>query len=249
MNSPDPSASGHVDHDRGNHDPAEIHRFDQIASRWWDEHGEFEPLHRMNPVRVRYINERVSLNGKQVLDVGCGGGLLCEAMTKLGAQVTGIDLGTTTLEVARLHALDSGLGIRYLQESVEQHAAAHANHYDVITCLEMLEHVPDPQSVIHSIATLLKPGGHAVFSTLNRNPKAYALAILGAEYILKLLPKGTHTYAQFIKPSELAQGARSAGLALLDVTGLQFQPLTRQFSLGADTGVNYLMHVRKAAST
>lgn len=235
-------------HDQVNHDPAEIARFDQIAQRWWDEQGEFEPLHRMNPVRVRYINERVSLQGKQVLDVGCGGGLLCEAMTKLGAQVTGLDLGSTTLEVAKLHALDSGLSIRYLQESVEQHAATHAGQYDAITCLEMLEHVPDPQSVIGSIATLLKPGGHAVFSTLNRNPKAYALAILGAEYILKLLPKGTHTYAQFIKPSELAQGVRAAGLELLDVTGLQFNPLTRQFSLGTDTGVNYLMHVRKAAS-
>lgn len=232
-----------------NHDPAEIARFDRIAQRWWDEHGEFQPLHIMNPVRVGYIDQRVSLAGKQVLDVGCGGGLLSEAMARKGATVTGLDLGETTLEVANLHALESGLSIRYLQESVEQHAQTHAGHYDVVTCLEMLEHVPDPMSVITSIATLLKPGGHAVMSTLNRNPKAYALAVLGAEYLLKLLPKGTHTYAQFIKPSELARWTRNAGLELQDVSGLQFHPLTKTCSLGSDTDVNYLMHVRKAASS
>jgi 2-polyprenyl-6-hydroxyphenyl methylase/3-demethylubiquinone-9 3-methyltransferase len=232
-----------------NHDPAEIARFDSLAQRWWDAEGEFKPLHTMNPVRVAYIDQRVQLNGKRVLDVGCGGGLLCEAMARRGARVTGIDLGETTIEVANLHAMESQLDIRYLRQSVEEHAqhqqAQNEGGYDVITCLEMLEHVPDPAGVIDTIATLLKPGGHAVFSTLNRNPKSYALAILGAEYLLKLLPKGTHTYAQFIKPSELARWMREAGLELRDVTGLQFHPLTRACTLGPDVDVNYLMHVSK----
>ncbi len=233
-----------------NHDPAEIARFDHLAQRWWDEHGEFEPLHTMNPVRVEYINRHTRLDGKRVLDVGCGGGLLAEAMSKLGAQVTGIDLGETTIEVATLHALDSKLDIRYLRQSVEQHAAEqraanNAGSYDMATCLEMLEHVPDPAAVIDTIATLLKPGGRAVFSTLNRNPKSYLMAILGAEYVLKMLPKGTHTYAQFIRPSELARWVREAGLEVLDITGLQFHPLTRKCSLGPDVDVNYLMLVSK----
>lgn len=232
---------------QANHDPAEIARFDSLAQRWWDEHGEFRPLHTMNPVRVGYVDQRVKLSGKHVLDVGCGGGLLCEAMRKRGAQVTGIDLGEATIEVATLHALDSQLDIRYLRQSAEQHALQHAGHYDVVTCLEMLEHVPDPAAVISTIHTLLKPGGQAVFSTLNRNPKSYAMAILGAEYLLKLLPKGTHTYAQFIRPSELARWCREADLAVHDITGLQFHPLTQQCSLGADVDVdvNYLMHVSK----
>jgi len=226
-----------------NHDPAEIARFDSLAQRWWDAEGEFKPLHTMNPVRVGYIDQRVLLKSKRVLDVGCGGGLLCEAMAKRGANVTGIDLGETTLEVANLHALESQLNIRYLRQSVEQHAQTQAGEYDVITCLEMLEHVPDPAGVISTIATLLKPGGQAVFSTLNRNPKSYALAILGAEYLLKMLPKGTHTYAQFIRPSELARWVREAGLELRDITGLQFHPITRACTLGPDVDVNYLMHV------
>lgn len=230
-----------------NHDPAEIARFDELAQRWWDESGEFQPLHTMNPVRVGYIDRRTTLNGKRVLDVGCGGGLLAEAMCKLGAKVTGIDLGATTIEVATLHALDSKLDIRYLRQSAEEHALTQAGSYDVVTCLEMLEHVPDPAAVITTIATLLKPGGHAVFSTLNRNPKSYVMAILGAEYLLKMLPKGTHTYAQFIRPSELARWARAAGLELLDITGLQFHALTRQCTLGPDVDVNYLMHVVKPA--
>lgn len=228
-----------------NFDPDEIARFDSLAQRWWDEHGEFQPLHTMNPVRVAYIDQRISLKDKRVLDVGCGGGLLCEAMFKRGAQVTGLDLGEATIEVATLHALDAQLNIRYLRQSAEDHAIAFAGQYDVVTCLEMLEHVPDPAAVISSITSLLKPGGHAVFSTLNRNPKSYAMAILGAEYLLKLLPKGTHTYAQFIRPSELAGWARDAGLELQDITGLQFHPITRQCSLGPDVDVNYLMHVSK----
>ncbi|MGC3980225.1 MAG: bifunctional 2-polyprenyl-6-hydroxyphenol methylase/3-demethylubiquinol 3-O-methyltransferase UbiG [Steroidobacteraceae bacterium] len=240
-----PQISGRIMTPHSNHDPAEIARFDQLAQRWWDEHGEFQPLHTMNPVRVGYIDQRVGLQGKRVLDVGCGGGLLCEAMTQRGAQVTGIDLGETTIEVATLHSLDSQLNIRYLRESAEQHAQTHTGSYDVVTCLEMLEHVPDPAAVIATIAQLLKPGGQAVFSTLNRNPKSYAMAILGAEYLLKMLPKGTHTYAQFIRPSELASWARAAGLTLHDITGLQFHPLTRACSLGPDVDVNYLMHVSK----
>jgi 2-polyprenyl-6-hydroxyphenyl methylase/3-demethylubiquinone-9 3-methyltransferase len=229
----------------GTHDPAEIARFERIAQQWWDERGEFRALHTMNPVRLDYIERRVQLSGKRVLDVGCGGGLLSEAMYKRGAQVTGIDLGATTIEVAALHALDSRLDIRYVRESAEQQVQKHPGSYDLVTCLEMLEHVPDPAAVIKTIADLLKPGGHAVFSTLNRNPKSYAMAILGAEYLLKLLPKGTHTYAQFIRPSEIARWVRAADLELQDITGLQFHPLTQQCSLGADVDVNYLMHVRK----
>lgn len=228
-----------------NHDPAEIARFDSIAQRWWDTQGEFRPLHTMNPVRAGYIDERTRPQGKAVLDIGCGGGLLSEALCRLGAQVTGLDMGETTIEVARLHALESGLSIDYRQESAEAHAATHAGHYDVVTCMEMLEHVPDPAAVVQAVQTLLKPGGQAVFSTLNRNPKSYALAILGAEYIAKLLPKGTHTYAQFIRPAELARWVRGAGFELCDITGLQYQPLTQQWSLGPDVDVNYLMHVRK----
>lgn len=228
-----------------NYDPAEIARFESVAQRWWDPQGEFKPLHVMNPVRTDYIDKRVTLKGKNVLDVGCGGGLLAEAMTLKGAKVTGLDMGNTTIEVAKLHALESKLDIRYLNESAEQHVTSHAGQYDVITCLEMLEHVPDPAGVIQTIVSLLKPGGHAIFSTLNRNPKAYALAVIGAEYIMKLLPKGTHTYSQFIRPSELARWSRAAGLEVLDVRGLQFNLLSYSFTLGNDTDVNYLMHVQK----
>ena len=228
-----------------NVNPAEVERFDSMATRWWDPQGEFKPLHIMNPVRASYIDQRVSLKDKTVLDVGCGGGLLAEAMSKKGARVTGLDLGATTIEVARLHAMESKLNIHYLNESAEQHAATHADTYDALTCLEMLEHVPNPAGMVATLATLLKPGGYAVFSTLNRNPKAYALAVIGAEYVMKLLPKGTHSYAQFIRPSELAKWSRAAGLEVLDVCGLQFNPLTFTCSLGRNTDVNYLMHVKK----
>ena len=231
-----------------NHHPEEIARFDSLAQRWWDTQGEFRPLHLMNPVRVAYIDQHTQLKGKKVLDIGCGGGLLCEAMAQRGAQVTGIDLGESTIEVATLHALDGGLDIRYLRQSAEQHADQFAGHYDIVTCLEMLEHVPNPAAIISTISSLLKPGGQAVFSTLNRNPKSYAMAILGAEYLLKMLPKGTHTYAQFIRPSELSAWVREAQLELHDITGLEFHPLTQQCKLGSNVDVNYLMHVSKPAA-
>lgn len=243
----DPQREHILDQTIGTHDPAEIARFERIAQRWWDAGGEFRALHQMNPVRADYVERCVGLQGKRVLDVGCGGGLLSEAMHRRGAQVTGIDLGETTIEVATLHALDAQLDIRYLRESAEAHARQHGGSYDVVTCMEMLEHVPDPTAVIDAIATLLRPGGHAVFSTLNRGPKAYVMAILGAEYVMKLLPKGTHTYAQFIRPSELARWSRAAGLEVQDISGLDFHPLTLQCSVGADVDVNYLMHVRKPA--
>lgn len=232
-----------------NHHPAEIERFEQIAQDWWDAQGHFKPLHAMNPVRAGYIAQRVHVYGKQLLDIGCGGGLLSEAMARWEAQVTGIDLGETTIEVAKLHALESGLKIRYLRESAEQHLQSHAGAYDVVTCLELLEHVPDPAGLLQTIAGLLKPGGHAVLSTLNRTPKAYAVAVLGAEYVMKLLPRGTHTYSQFIRPSELARWARAAQLEVADVRGLSYQLLTREWQLSHDVDANYLMHVIKPVDT
>lgn len=229
-----------------NHDPAEIARFEQIARSWWDPHGEFRPLHAMNPVRADYIAQRVPLSGKTLLDIGCGGGLLSEAMAQRGAQVTGIDLGETTIEVAELHALESGAKVNYVRESAEQHLQSHAGEYDVVTCLELLEHVPDPAALAQTIAQLLKPGGQAFFSTLNRNPKSYAIAVLGAEYVLKLLPRGTHTYSQFIRPSELARWARAAGFEVADIRGMSMQPFTMRCGLSRDVEVNYLMHVIKS---
>lgn len=228
-----------------NQDPQEIARFEQIARHWWDPRGEFRPLHAMNPVRAEYIAQRVPLSGKKLLDIGCGGGLLSEAMARRGASVTGIDLGETAIEIATLHALESGLKIAYACESAEQHADKHAAEYDAIACLELLEHVPDPAALVQTIAQLLKPGGQAVISTLNRNPKSYAVAVLGAEYLLKLLPRGTHTYSQFIKPSELARWVRAAGLIVRDIRGLSVHPLTQTCELGRDVDVNYLMHVGK----
>lgn len=229
-----------------NHDPAEIARFDATAQRWWDPNGAFRPLHVLNPVRLSYIESRVGgLAGKRVIDVGCGGGLLTEAMSRRGADVTGIDLGAATLEVAELHALESGLSIRYIKQSAEDHAAQAPGSYDVVTCLEMLEHVPDPAAVLHALRTMVKPDGHIVLSTLNRNIKSWLLAIVGAEYVMQLLERGTHTYSRFIRPSELANWARAAQLEVQDIAGLAYDPLRGTASLSSDVAVNYLMHVKR----
>ncbi len=229
-----------------NHDPAEIARFDATAQRWWDPKGEFRPLHVLNPVRADYIEARVGgLHGKRVLDVGCGGGLLSENLARRGANVTGIDLGTATIEVAELHALESGLSIRYVRESAEDHAAHSAGGYDVVACLEMLEHVPDPAGVLRALRTLVKPGGDIVVSTLNRNLKSWLLAIVGAEYVMGLLERGTHTYSRFIRPSELARWARNAGLTVLDIAGLEYHPLLETAWRSANVDVNYMMHLRR----
>ena len=230
----------------GSHDPAEIARFDATAQRWWDPHGEFRPLHVLNPVRLAYVEARAPLRGKRVLDVGCGGGLLSEAMAKAGANVTGIDLGKSTLQVAELHALDGGVPVRYLCESAEAHAANNSATYDVVTCMEMLEHVPEPQSVMRALRTLVKPGGDVFVSTINRNFKAYLLAIVGAEYVLRLLERGTHTYERFIRPSELSRWARHADLDVLDVAGLEYDPFREVAKQSTNVDVNYMMHLRRA---
>ncbi len=231
-------------HNTTNVDPAELDKFSQLASRWWDPQSEFRPLHEINPLRLNFINGIAGLAGKQVLDVGCGGGILTEAMASCGASVTGIDLATKPLEVAKLHLLESGLTVDYQQIAVEAMAEAHPAQFDVITCMEMLEHVPDPDSVVRACATLLKPGGHAFFATLNRNPKSYLYAIIGAEYILKLLPRGTHDYKRFIKPAELAHTCRHAGLELKQIIGMSYNPLTKIYTLSPDTDVNYLLHTQ-----
>lgn len=231
-----------------NIDPSEIEKFDAFASRWWDLEGDFKPLHDINPLRLDYIESRVGLlRDQKVLDVGCGGGILSEGMAVRGAEVLGIDMAGAALEVATLHALETGVELEYRQVTVESLAAEQPAQYDVVTCLEMLEHVPDPASVIRACATLVKPGGHVVFSTLNRNPRAYLFAILGAEYLLQLLPKGTHDYKQFIQPAELASWAR-AHLTLQDLRGLSYNPLSRQYRLTRDIGVNYLAHFRRDES-
>jgi 2-polyprenyl-6-hydroxyphenyl methylase/3-demethylubiquinone-9 3-methyltransferase len=233
-----------MNHDRGNYDPGELARFDATAQSWWDPHGEFRPLHALNPVRLDYVDARAGLKGKRVLDVGCGGGLLSEAMAKRGATVTGIDLAPLTIEVAELHALESGVQVRYVRESAEAHAATAAGSYDIVTCMEMLEHVPEPASVLAAIRTLVKPGGHVFVSTLNRNLKSWLVAIVGAEYVARLLPRGTHTYERFIRPSELARWARAADLALEDVSGLEYDPIRERARLVASADINYLMHLR-----
>jgi len=225
-----------------NMDPQEVAKFDAMATRWWDPGSEFKPLHDINPLRLHYIDERTQLDGKRVLDIGCGGGILSESMAAIGAEVTGIDLAGGPLSVAKLHLMESGLQVDYQQISAEEKAAAEPNSYDVVTCMELLEHVPDPASLIKSCSTLVKPDGHVFFSTLNRNPKAYMLAIIGAEYLLKMLAKGTHDYEKFIKPSELASWLRASELDLHDITGLSYNPLTRQYALGSDIDVNYMVH-------
>ena len=234
--------------EHANADPAELARFAIAASRWWDRDGEMRPLHDLNPVRLRYVERAGSLAGRAVLDVGCGGGLLAEAMARQGARVVGLDLADELIEVARLHALEAGIAIEYRVESAEQHALGGVGRYEVVTCMEMLEHVPDPTSVIEAIGRLVRPGGHVFVSTLNRTLKAYAMAILGAEYVLRLLPAGTHTYAKFIRPSELAGWARAAGLVVADVAGLEYDPFSRSARLTSDARVNYLMHLQRPAA-
>jgi 2-polyprenyl-6-hydroxyphenyl methylase/3-demethylubiquinone-9 3-methyltransferase len=224
-----------------NADPAELAKFSDLAHRWWDPQGEFRPLHEINPLRLGWIGRLAPLEGKDAIDVGCGGGILAEAMARRGARVTGIDLAEKPLKVAELHLMESGLEVRYELASAEDYAAAHAERFDVLTCMEMLEHVPDPASAVAACARLLKPGGRAFFSTINRNPKAYLFAVIGAEYVLKLLPRGTHDYARFIRPSELAHWCREAGLRELELAGMTYNPLTRRYALGRDCDVNYLL--------
>ncbi|NND82304.1 MAG: bifunctional 2-polyprenyl-6-hydroxyphenol methylase/3-demethylubiquinol 3-O-methyltransferase UbiG [Gammaproteobacteria bacterium] len=230
-----------------NVDPAEIKKFEDLASRWWDPESEFAPLHAINPLRCDYINLHSPVKGLKVLDVGCGGGLISEAMAAFGAEVTGIDMGEAPLSVARLHLLESGQQVEYLRITAEALAEQRPGHYDIVTCLEMLEHVPDPAQVISACAQLCKPDGHVYFSTINRNPKAWLFAIVGAEYILNLLPRGTHEYDKLIKPSELDAWARAAGLHTERMTGLHFNPLTKQYKLGPGVDVNYMMHTRNSA--
>jgi 2-polyprenyl-6-hydroxyphenyl methylase/3-demethylubiquinone-9 3-methyltransferase len=227
-------------------DPNEIEKFEKLASRWWDPHSEFKPLHDINPLRLDYIDRIAGLAGKQVIDVGCGGGLLTEAMAVRGAQVTGIDMGKAPLSVARLHRHESGLEIDYRQATAEQTASEFPGHFEVVTCLEMLEHVPDPAATIQALATLVTADGYVFMSTINRNPKAWLFAVVGAEYLLRMLPKGTHDYAKFIRPSEMESWARAAGLQLLDLTGMSYNPLTQEYRLGPDVSVNYLACFRKA---
>ncbi|GLS14312.1 ubiquinone biosynthesis O-methyltransferase [Hydrogenophaga electricum] len=230
-----------------NADPAELAKFSDLAHRWWDPESEFKPLHQINPLRLDWIDSQASLAGQRVLDVGCGGGILADSMARRGADVTGIDLSTKALKVAQLHALEAGTPrIQYREVSAEALAAEVPGSFDVVTCMEMLEHVPDPASVVRACATLVKPGGSVFFSTINRNPKAFLFAIVGAEYLLKMLPKGTHEYARMIRPSELAAYCRDAGLDALRTRGMEYNPLTQRYWLSNDTSVNYLLATRKA---
>ena len=228
-----------------NVDQSEIAKFSALAHRWWDPNSEFKPLHAINPLRLNWIKSFVSLEGKKVVDVGCGGGILAESISQSGADTTGIDLSEKALKVAELHALEVGANLTYRSISAEDLADEQAEQYDVVTCMEMLEHVPDPASVVRACAKLCKPGGTLFFSTLNRNPKSYLFAIIGAEYILKLLPKGTHEYTKFIKPSELVAFTRQAGLEMLGMKGLSYNPITQVYSLSDDVDVNYMIAVRK----
>jgi len=229
-------------HDTRNVDRTEVAKFEALASRWWDPHSEFKPLHDINPLRLNWIDGKVKLAGKRSIDIGCGGGILSESMARRGAVVTGVDMGEAPLSVAKLHLYESGLEVDYRQITAEQMAAEHPGAFDIVTCLEMLEHVPDPASVVRSCAALAKPGGWVFFSTINRNPKAWLFAIVGAEHVLRLLPRGTHEYAKFIRPSELAGWCRDAGLDVRDMTGMHYNPLTGSYWLGRDVSVNYLMH-------
>jgi len=232
-----------------NFDPAEVAKFDASAHRWWDPDGEYRPLHDLNPARLDYIEARAGLAGRRVLDVGCGGGLLAEGMARRGARVTGIDLAGEALAVARLHALDSGIDVEYRLAPVESVARAEPSSFDLVTCLEMLEHVPDPAAVVDSLARLVRPGGDVICSTINRNPRSFALAIVGGEYLMGLLPRGTHRYGRLIRPSELSAWARAAGLELRDLAGLAYDPFRRQAQVSADVSVNYLAHYRRPMPT
>jgi 2-polyprenyl-6-hydroxyphenyl methylase/3-demethylubiquinone-9 3-methyltransferase len=228
-----------------NVDQAELEKFSALASRWWDPNSEFRPLHQINPLRLDWIDALASIKGKRVVDVGCGGGILAESMSRLGADVKGIDLAEKSLKVAQLHGLESGIKVDYEAISAESLADRESAQYDVVTCMEMLEHVPDPSATIAACAKMVKPGGWVFFSTINRNPKSFLFAIIGAEYLLRILPKGTHEYAKFIKPSELADAARDAGLELQEMLGMSYNPVTQVYSLGRDTSVNYLMAYRR----
>ena len=231
-----------------NADPAELAKFSELAHRWWDPDSEFKPLHQINPLRLEWINTLCDLRGKRVLDIGCGGGILADSLARKGAQVTGIDLASKALRVAKLHALEAGTtGVEYREVSAEVLADEEPAGYDVVTCMEMLEHVPDPGSVVRACASLVKPGGWVFFSTINRNAKAFLLAIVGAEYVMNMLPRGTHEYAKLIKPSELATYCRAAGLTVNSTRGLSYNPLTERYRLNADTGVNYLFATRRLA--
>ncbi|MDP3776528.1 bifunctional 2-polyprenyl-6-hydroxyphenol methylase/3-demethylubiquinol 3-O-methyltransferase UbiG [Methylotenera sp.] len=225
-----------------NADVLELQKFGELAHKWWDKNSEFKPLHEINPLRLNYIDSLASLSGKRVLDVGCGGGILSESMYFKGADVTGIDLGEKALNVAKLHQLESGAKVSYILTSVEQLALEQPASFDIVTCMEMLEHVPDPASIVAACAKLVKPGGAVFFSTINRNPKAYLFTVLGAEYILNMLPKGTHDYAKFIKPSELSNWVRQSGLTVAGMRGMSYQPFTQHYSLSNDVSVNYLVH-------
>ena len=228
-----------------NADELELQKFSALAHRWWDPNSEFKPLHEINPLRLDYIDRIANIAGKKVVDVGCGGGILSESMAARGAEVTGIDLGEKALKVAKLHLLETGRKVDYRLIAAEALAAEMPGQFDVVTCMEMLEHVPDPASIVRACATLVKPGGHVFFSTINRNPKSYLFAVVGAEYVLNLLPRGTHDYARFIKPSELARFCREAELTVNEVIGMSYNPLSKVYSLGRDTDVNYIVHSRK----
>jgi len=228
-----------------NVDKSEIAKFDEVAFRWWDPESEFKPLHEINPLRLQFIDQHAKLAGKKAVDVGCGGGLLSEAMAKAGATVSGIDMGKGPIDIAKLHLLESGLQVDYQQISAESFADQHAESFDVVTCMEMLEHVPDPAAIIEACTKMLKPGGYAFFSTLNRNPKSYVHAILGAEYILKMLTPGTHDYKKFIKPSELGHWIRESGLELVSMAGLGYNPINKNYKITKDIDVNYMVYARK----
>jgi 2-polyprenyl-6-hydroxyphenyl methylase/3-demethylubiquinone-9 3-methyltransferase len=230
-----------------NADPAELEKFSRLAHRWWDPQSEFRPLHEINPLRLEWIERHAGLAGRKVLDVGCGGGILTEAMARLGAQVSGIDLSDKALRVAELHLLESKVSVQYEKTAAEDYAERHAAEFDIVTCMELLEHVPEPAGMVAACARLVRPGGKVFFSTINRNPKSYLFAVIGAEYVLKLLPRGTHDYQRFIKPSELSRWSRAAGLTADEVIGMTYHPITRRYALGRDCDVNYLLRCSRDA--